>query len=335
MRILGKFGKNKETEISTGISRNSVPFPDEHVETQSFEIDVRNDTLTLTDKESGKFISTDAYGESANRIAEIVKNCDDIFDAVSHFEDTVILNPFQKDENINNIENIENEVKVESKTKLPNLEMPKGPQQITPTPNFNFKPIKNYKTNEMTENTPLIFKYYDPQDGHLSKEKQTIQETKKYIVSHWLDHTENNIGDSEFDSAIGWMNDAIEVLKMDSRDFFENVLKNNTYDYQPLEDIGLTYFDVFEPTLKIEQIGNSHLELTDKNGELLTLPIEKLEKAGISVEQVKEIVETTETLSEVYFEITEGKEELANLVDLSSNSSNSSKKVHDDIDFEK
>lgn len=328
MKIFKRKNDISNSKISEGIPRNTVSFPDGHAETRYVEVDVKNDIVTLTDKNYHNFASMSAYGYSANEIANMIAECDNIYKAATHFENTAVLNPFQKDTSIDNVQN-------STRGKLPNLEAPKGPQQITPKPNFNFKPVNKHNmdnANKITENTPLVFKCYDPQDNHLYKEKRTIQETKKYIVSHWLDHTESNIGDGEFESAIGWMEDATAILKMEPADFLENVLKNNTYNYQPVEDIGLTYFDVFEPTLKVEQIGNSHLELTDKNGELMTFPIEKLEKAGVTVEQVKEIVATNETLSEAYFEIVDGKEELANLVDLSSNSQNLSKTSHDDIE---
>ena len=327
MKIFKRKNDISNSKISEGIPRNTVSFPDGHAETRYVEVDVKNDIVTLTDKNYHNFASMSAYGYSANEIANMIAECDNIYKAATHFENTAVLNPFQKDTSIDNVQN-------STRGKLPNLEAPKGPQQITPKPNFNFKPVNKHNmdnANKITENTPLVFKCYDPQDNHLYKEKRTIQETKKYIVSHWLDHTESNIGDGEFESAIGWMEGATAILKMEPADFLENVLKNNTYNYQPLEDIGLTYFDVFEPTLKIKQVGNSHLEVSDKNGELMTLPIEKLEKTGVSVEQVKEIIETSETLSEVYFEITDGNEELANLVELSSNLSKTS---HDDIDFD-
>ena len=152
MRILGKFGKNKEKEISTGISRNSVPFPDEHAETQYVEVDVKNDTVTLTDKNYHNFASMPAYGFSASEIANMIAKCDNIYKAATHFENTAVLNPFQKDEIIDDVQNA-------TRNKLPNLEIPKGPQQITPTPNFNFKPVnKHWFSNAITLKTIICTK---------------------------------------------------------------------------------------------------------------------------------------------------------------------------------
>ena len=289
MKIFKRKNEISNSKISEGIPRNAVPFPDEHAETQYVEVDVKNDTVTLTDKNYHNFASMPAYGFSANKIANIIAKCDNIYKAATHFENTAVLNPFQKDTSIDNVQN-------STRIKIPNLETPKGPQQITPKPNFNFQPIERNISND----TVLLFKYFDPYTGEPIREKRTVEETKKYIVSHWLDHTESNISDGEFDSAIGWMKDATEVLEMSPKNFVENVLESNKNNYQSLEDIGLHYSEIFEQKVKAKEIGKNEFILFDKNGAQVQVHSESMD-----FDQINVSIEYCDTLTEARQEVEE------------------------------
>lgn len=289
MKIFNRKNNISNSKIAEGIPRSSVPFPADHAETQYVEIDVKNDMVTLTDKTHHNFASMPAYGFSANEIANMIAKCDNIYKAATHFENTAVLNPFQKDEIINDVQNA-------TRIKLPNLEAPKGPQQITPKPNFNFQPIERNISND----TVLLFKYFDQYTGEPIREKRTVEETKKYIVSHWLDHTESNIGDGEFDSAIGWMKDATEVLEMSPKDFVENVLESNKNNYQSLEDIGLHYSEIFEQKVKAKEIGKNEFILFDKNGAQVQVHSESMD-----FDQINASIEYCDTLTEARQEVEE------------------------------
>ncbi len=287
MKIFKRKNKISNSKISEGIPRNTVPFSDGHTETRYVEIDVKNDMVTLTDKTHHNFASMPAYGFSANEIANMITKCENIYEAATHFENVAVLNPFQKDESLGNVENT-------TSNTLPNLEIPKGPPQVIPTPNFNFKPMERSISND----TVLLFKYFDPYTGEPIREKRTVEETKKYIVSHWLDHTESNIGDGEFDSAIGWMKDATEVLEMSPKDFVENVLESNKNNYQSLEDIGLHYSEIFERKVKAKEIGKNEFILFDKNGAQVQVHLE-----SIDFNQINSSIEYCDTLTEARQEV--------------------------------
>lgn len=289
MKIFKRKTNISNSKISEGIPRNTVPFSDGHAETRYVEVDVKIDTVTLTDKNYHNFTSMPAYGFSANEIANMIAECDNIYKAATYFENVAVLNPFQKDENIDNTQNA-------TRNKLPNLEIPKGPPQVTPIPNFNFKPMERGVSND----TVLLFKYFDPYTGEPIREKRTVEETKKYIVSHWLDHTESNIGDGEFDSAIGWMKDATEVLEMSPKDFVENVLESNKNNYQSLEDIGLHYSEIFEQKVKAKEIGKNEFILFDKNGAQVQVHSESMD-----FNQINSSIEYCDTLTEARQEVEE------------------------------
>lgn len=299
-----------------------------------FVIEKQDDEFIFTDKVTGQMAISPTYGKTMEDVSYFTRNCADAKAAADYVRTLPSLHrdPFEnlQPEPTDVIEPIGPKDTYDSEP----LEKPeslktvpyKEPEQFKNMNQESLKVSQKYDfkltPREITNDTVLLFEQYDPYNGNKESEKRTVEETKKYIVSHWLDHAQNNVASGEFDSAEGWMKDATEVMQMTPKTFVEEVLESNPHNYQNLQDIGLYFSEVYEQKVKVAEVGENEYVLYDKFGFQ-----DMVHSENLTFDQINEIVENCQDLKQAKDSVID----VEQTIDTISNNTNTS---HDDIDHD-